>query len=1028
MLNEPQIGKLLSKINRFLTTIEPMIFETKDTVDFSQFVTKDRLHEIPDESKFSPVERGSTWYGKDAYSWYKTSYKVPTELAGKDLFIKPHMGGYEALLFVNGRTMGTFATKITYTGHGNHYCDMIKKNAVANENLDIVIEYYGGHDYPGCHPYEDACIKDYNFIYDGADICTKNYEIQEFYFDLMTVYQLATELEKDSFMRGFALNALYEVHKNVYYAIEDVDNDTFMDGIRKAAPALKDVLSKKSSDSDPCMGLIGHSHMDTAWLWHVGETEKKVTRTYANALNLMEQYPEYNFVQSSACHGDMIRKNYPELFERIKEKVHEGRYEPNGGVWVECDCNITSGESMIRQFLWGQRFTRKYFDYTSDCFWLPDTFGYSAAIPQIMKGCGVDYFLTTKLSWNDTNVFPYDTFKWVGIDGTSVFTHFNKTHMYPDAGSVIKETKGSRNGIRQKSVTNKRLIAYGFGDGGGGPQFEMVELAKRIQNLDSIGKSKHTTVSDFMKDLEATAVNPNTYKGELYLELHRGTLTNQHTIKRNNRKSEFALRDLEILTVNEAKKNNKAASSENIAPLYETLLKNQFHDILPGTCLNRAHVESRAETNALIKSAKEQISAIVDSDNKNCVTFINTLSFDRNDVIFMPYEGYIVDADCKQQIYTNIDGVATLMISGISVPAMGSVTLNLKEGSVENVSVFTANGSTLETNFATVKFADNGTICSFVDKSANRELLGDGYNFNTFIMAEDVPTEWDNWDIDVDVQCKFNDASNLVSREVVSSGSVAHIIRSEYKISEKSTIMQDMIFFADSQEVRFDTVMDWQDDHRLLKTAFDTNIVEDFARHDIQFGLVKRPTTRNNSIEQAKFEVVNHKYTDLSEIRYGAAMLNDCKYGITVENGNMRLSLHKGGTHPDYLGDHDGLHKCTYSFLPHNCGFNSDAVIKPSYMLNVPVIVAKGEYKTESLVNVDASNIFVEAVKPCEDTQNAYIVRLYEAEGTRTNAVLSFPNAKKCEITNMLEETLSDLTDMNVSFRPFEIKTVKVYY
>lgn len=1025
MLNEPQIDKLLGKIKRFQDCLEPMIFDTYETIDFNQFVTKDRLHEIPDDSKFAPIERGSTWYGKDAYSWYKASFTVPQELAGKDLFIKPHMGGYEALLFVNGRTMGTFATKIVYTGHGNHYCDMIKKNAVAGENLDIVIEYYGGHDYPGCHAYEDACIKDYNFLYNGADICTKNYEIQEFYFDLVTVWQLATTLDKKDFMRGLAVNALYEVHKNVYFAVEDTDMDTFMDGIRKASPALKEVLSKKSADSAAFSGLIGHSHMDTAWLWHVGETEKKVTRTYANALNLMEQYPEYNFIQSSACHGNMIRKNYPELFERIAEKVREGRYEPNGGVWVECDCNITSGESMIRQFLWGQRFTRKYFDYTSDCFWLPDTFGYSAAIPQIMKGCSVDYFLTTKLSWNDTNDFPYDTFNWVGLDGTTVFTHFNRTHMYPDVASVIRETKQL---IKQKSVTNKRLISYGFGDGGGGPQFEMVELAKRIEDLDGVGKAKHMSVSDFMKDLEATAANPNTYKGELYLELHRGTLTNQHTIKRNNRKSEFALRDLEILTVNEAKKAGNAASSEKIAPLYETLLLNQFHDILPGTCLSRAHIESRAETTALINSAKEQISAIVNSDCDDTVTFINTLSFDRNDAVFMDYEGYIVDADCKQQVYTDLDGNKKLIVSGISVPAMSSVTFKLKKGTPDSVSVFNGDAKVLETPFASVKFAENGTISSFTDKTAAREVVGNGYNLNTFLMAEDLPAMWDNWDIDADIQCKFKDASELVSREVVSDGSVAYIVRSVYKISAKSTITQDMIFFADSAEVRFDTVMDWQDDHRLLKTAFDTNIVEDFARHEIQFGFVKRPTTRNDSVEQAKFEVVNHKYTDLSETRYGAALLNDCKYGITVEAGNMRLSLHKGGTHPDALGDHDGLHKCTYSFLPHNGGFSSENVIRPSYMLNVPVIVAKGEYKADSLVSVDAANIFVEAVKPCEDAENAYIVRLYEAEGTRTNAVLSFPGAKKCEITNMLEEPQSELTDMNVSFRPFEIKTVKVCY
>lgn len=1024
MLNEPQIKKLLGKIERFTTHLEPLIFNKESEVEFSFYPTKERLHTIPAESLFAPIEKGTIWYGKDTYGWFKTSYIVPDYLDGKDIFIKHHIGGYEALLFVNGVTMGTFATKIVYTDHGNHYCDLIAKNAKAGDKLDIVIEFYGGHDYPGCQPDSDEGIKDYNFIYDGADICTKNYEISDYYFDLVTVYQVALNLSEESFMRGCAVNALFEVHKKVLYLLGDTDIDSFMEGIRASAPDLKKVLAMKSSDSAPETGLIGHSHMDTAWLWHVGETEKKVTRTYANALSLMDQYDEYMFVQSSACHSDMIRKNCPELFERISQKVKEGRYEPNGGVWVECDCNITSGESMIRQFLWGQRFTRKYFNYTSDCFWLPDTFGYSAAIPQIMKGCDVKYFLTTKLSWNDTNTFPYTTFNWQGLDGTTVFTHFNITHKFPDVTTMIRHV---HNEPKQKSVTNKRLLSYGFGDGGGGPQFEMIELARRLRDLDGVGKSKHMTVSEFMKDLEATAVNPNTYKGELYLELHRGTLTNQHTIKRNNRKSELALRKLEILTVNEAIKSGKAASGEKIAPLYEALLINQFHDILPGTCLNRAHVESRAQTTALINDAEKLSSEIVNSKDDS-ISLVNTLSFERDDAVFMPFDGAYVDAACAQQTYKNLDGEDTLIVSGVKIPAMGSVSFGTTTAAPKATSPFKAEGNTLETPFAKVVFAENGTISSFYDKSANREIVGNGYNFNTFIMAEDVPYQWDNWDIDSDVQYKFADVSKLVSREVVSDGSVAYIIRSKYQISVKSTVTQDMIFFANSPEVRFDTVMDWQDDHRLLKTTFDTNVAEDFARHEIQFGYVKRPTTRNDSVEQAKFEVVNHKYTDLSETRYGVSILNDCKYGITADGSNLRLSLHKGGNHPDYLGDHDGLHKCTYSLLPHNCGFNADSVIKPSYMLNIPAISAKGNYEMKNLAGVDAANVIIETIKPCEDAENAYIVRMYEAEGTRTNATLSFPEAKKCEITNMLEETQCELSDMNITFRPFEIKTIKVYY
>lgn len=704
-------------------------------------------------------------------------------------------------------------------------------------------------------------------------------------------------------------------------------------------------------------------------------------------------------------------------------------------MWVECDCNITSGESMVRQFLWGQRFTRKYFDFTSNCFWLPDTFGYSAAIPQIMKGCCVDYFLTTKIDWNDTNVFPLDTFYWEGIDGTKVFTHFNRTHIWPDAEDLLTYVTGTPENkhscIKDRRVTDTRIISYGYGDGGGGPQFEMLEAARRCADLNGCPKSEHKLVGEAMKELESNAFEPDTYAGELYLELHRGTLTNQHVIKRNNRKAEFALRDLEMFTVNDAVKNNKTADSADIAPLYEKLLVNQFHDILPGTCIPRAHEESRAMTTALIKRARDLVRELAESDASDCVTVTNTLSFDRSDVIVLDYSGKIVDGDYRQQVYTDLRGNKKLMVGGVTVPAFSSVTLKLVDGKIEGESAFRLDGERLETPFASVKFADNGTISSFVDKRAERELCGDGYNLNTLLLAEDFPCDWDNWDVDADIEMKFEDASKLISREIVSDGSVALVIRSKYAISDKSTVTQDMIFFADSAEVRFDTVMDWQDNHRFLKAAFDTSVRQEFARFDVQFGNVKRPTTRNNSVEKAKFEVLNHKYTDLSETRFGVAVLNDSKYGISVNGGKLRLSLHKGGLRPDFKGDR-GFHHCVYSFLPHDSGFSAESVIRPAYELNVPAAVTDGKYEAQKLIDIDADNIFVEAVKPCEDAERAFIVRMYEAEGTFTTAdVRFFDGAKSVKITNMLEEEQSEVESIapaKLQFRPFEIKTLKVTY
>jgi alpha-mannosidase len=1033
MLNEKQIERMLAKLRRFENTIAPMMFEKIDELTTEKFPTPEQYHDIPDQKLFAPCQKGDRWGGEGTYCWFKGQYRVPEEYDGKSLFVYPKIEGYEALLWVNGVPFGTFCTKIVITGHGNHYCDMLKQNVKAGEVIDIALEYYAGHYVMGCEPFAEDPRNSYDFAFNSMDICLKNDSICDFYFDLRTLNQMVEVLDHISFRRADIINTLSRVHEILYYSYEDIDKETFMSAIQEAGRLIKEKLVQTNSATAPYAGFIGHSHMDTAWLWHRGETVKKCARTYANQTNLMEQYPEYKFIQSSAFHSEVIRKNYPKLFEKLVERVAEGRYEPNGGVWIECDCNIPSGESMIRQFLWGQRFTRQYFNYTADTFWLPDTFGYSSSIPQIMKGCGVDYFLTTKMAWNDTTVFPYDTFYWQGLDGTRVLTHLNKTHIWPDAEALMEYVVAGNDSIKERTVSNMRLLSYGFGDGGGGPQFEMVEMSRRIKDLEGLPRTGHTTVSEFMQQLDKSVVNPSIYAGELYLELHRGTLTNQHTIKRNNRLAEINLRNLEFLTVRDAVERDVTASHEKIHPLLETLLINQFHDILPGTSIPRVHEESIAETTEVINKSSEYIlDCLKTEQNADTVSVVNTLSFERKDVIYLDYkEGYVVDGAYKQQITSDVKGNKKLAVAGVVIPAFSSVTLHLVKGTLKTESAFEINGETVTTPKAKVVFDERGFITSFVDRTIDRELRGEGYAFNTFLMAEDVPNAWDNWDIDADIEMKFKDSAVLLGSEVVSDGPVELRIRSEYRLSEKSLLKQDLIFFADSTEVRFETIMDWQDDHRFLKTAFDTTIFSDFARQEVQFGYIKRPTTRNTPEEKAKFEVSNHKYTDLSENKYGIAILNDCKYGISVKESSLRLSLHKGGNRPDYKGD-KGIHECTYSFYPHNDGFGAESVIKPAYELNYKPITVNGVWSKESFVSTNRSNIIIEAVKPCEDEEKAYILRLYDAEGTYTNAALNINGKiKEAALTNMLEETLETLpvsNCINLVFKPFEIKTVKITY
>lgn len=603
-------------------------------------------------------------------------------------------------------------------------------------------------------------------------------------------------------------------------------------------------------------------------------------------------------------------------------------------------------------------------------------------------------------------------------------------------------------------MTDSRLLSYGFGDGGGGPEFEMVEIANRLKDVEGLPRTEHIRVGDFMQKLEKESFRPSVYAGELYLELHRGTLTNQHRIKRNNRKAEIAIRNLEYMTVLSALQSGKKISGEAIAPLTGLLLLNQFHDILPGTCIPRVHDESLAQTGHVIEEAIKQTKELLadmaeetdaaDSTEHAFRTLYNTLSFDRSDVVYVPVEkDSHIGGEYAQQIVEKLDGQDYLAVDGLNLPAFGSRSVELSDGApVENVDCgavassaetsaavpFVLDGDHLQTPFYDVIFDERGYISSLIDRENGRQLKGEGYALNTFLVAEDVPDSWDNWDLDADIADKWRDCAKLLSRSVVSCGAVELRIRSEYQLTKKSSLQQDMVFYSKDRKIGFETVMNWQDDHRFLKAAFDTSVQSRFARNEVQFGYIERATYRNTSWEKAKFEVSNHKYTDLSEPGYGVAVLNDCKYGVSVENGRIWLSLHKGGCRPDYRGD-KGIHECTYALLPHNSGFGAEAVVQPAYELNIAPIVMPGKKELESFVTVDAPNVIVEAVKPMEDG-NGYALRLYEAEGTSVRTKIHLTETgEKVMLTNLLEEeieTLPDEKEIALEFKPFEIKTICV--
>jgi len=1023
--------KILGKLKKIEARYAPYCFQVVDQLSTEYAETREHFRTLPPASaglKWKPAQSGTRWGGPWITGWFRGRVKLPSSCRRQQVFVRARTGGGESLFLVDGEHRGVF--------DGNHPVVMMTGSGSTARTYQIAVETHAGHPCIGTQP-DDHNSSHFQCTYAGIDILLQRRDVTDFVFDLKVLLSLIDSLDENSLRRSQVLARLADLYALVDAMPDETPEESWRPKLARARQLMRPLLDAKNGDTAPQMGIVGHSHIDTAWLWTVAETWRKCARTFSSILNLQEQYPEFLFLQSAPCHSDLVRREYPNIYRRIRKMVAEGRWEPNGGMWVEPDCNIPSGESFVRQFLIGQQATRDMFGYTSDAFWQPDVFGYSAALPQIMRGCGVDFFLTTKIAWNDTTRFPYDTFWWKGIDGTAVLAHFNKIHCWPDPQTLNDQF----NDLQNKDVEDRRLSAFGFGDGGGGPQYEMLEVARRVADLEGAPRASYTTISDFMKSIrdERGDQLPD-FVGELYLELHRGTLTSIAGVKKGNRKAELALRDAEFLWSLAALKGRRYPAGK-LRDLWKQLLINQFHDILPGSSIPEVNDQAIAELGQCADGARSMSADALQilrggSPKKTPSLMVyNSLSWERTGEL--PLENVprgLTPADpaiCHQRVST-VDGRDLLLVAGLDLPPLGAVRLDLKRGRKTGDSSFKVGKNSLETPFARIRFDRSGRITSFTDKSSNRQLVRKGGLFNALWLGEDIPEAWDNWDVDFDQRVKMRAEDRLVKREVVADGPLQLRIRCTYEIGENSHLVQDAIFHATSPRVDFETQVDWEEKHKLLKVGFATDLLADTARHEIQYGHVERPTHRNRPHDRAQFEVCNHKWTDLSENRLGIALLNDCKYGIGVDGGDMRLTLIKSGTHPDPRGDR-GRHLFSYALLPHACGFSTEAVILPSYEFNVPPVtqqVASDAPPISSLLSVSAPNIVVEAIKWAEEGR-ALVLRLYEAERSGAHADIRFGvPVKKVEETNMLEEQPSELPlkkgRVRIYFRPFEIKTLKI--
>lgn len=813
---------------------------------------------------------------------------------------------------------------------------------------------------------------------------------------------------------------------------------------RKVRSALKDIFSRRAAPSAQTIACIGHAHLDLAWLWPLAETVRKCGRTFGNVLDLMERYPDMIFCQSQPQLYEYAKNRYPEIYARVRKFVEKKQWVPTGCMWIEADCNITSGESFVRQILFGKRFFYEEFGIDIKDLWLPDVFGYSAALPQIAKDAGVDYFLTQKISWNQITRFPYHSFYWEGIDGTRLLTHFPPGSSY-NSPLTANELLSAERIYREKDRCAIQACPYGYGDGGGGPREDMLERMRRYRDLEGMPKTVPMAARDFFERLEKESADLPVWVGELYLELHRGTLTTQAKVKRNNRKAEFLLRDVEYLSaINSCY--GVGYPQAAIDRIWKTVLLNQFHDIIPGSSIARVYEDSERQFTALFgelealrkKAVEKYVSEIDTRGDGRPVVVINTLSWERADAAVVEKTG-----PAENLVAVSSDGTETpVQLCAdkkyrfiASAPPMGHVVYHLRKSRKKFASVKAA-GKTLENDLLRVRFDRNGLLTSVFDKEFGRECIPDGSKANQFILFEDKPNEFDAWDIDIFYNQKpLEKNGKLVSFKTLEQGPVRSVIRTIREIS-KSTITQDIVLTAGSKRIDFETRAKWGAERDvLLKVAFPVDVKSDKARYEIQFGNIERPTHWSAPADFARFEVAAQRWADLSEGDFGVALLNDCKYGYDIRGNVIRLSLLRAPAFPDPSADINQTHLFTYALFPHTGDFKS-GVTRAGYELNSPSIAvvtagAKGAIgPRQSFFTISGDNVFIDTVKKAEE-DDALVVRMYEAHACRgpRRFETSLEPARILQ-TDILEKTEQRLpqkgSGAELRFTPYKLRTIKL--
>ncbi len=997
-----------------------------------------------DDSDWLDFSIGQFWGGHDKTCWFRLPFRIKKEWMGKKLaaiiqpgkrfVFKSSEGGdlreYELLVYLNGEPLQSIDVRRNEIP--------LWDKVTPNKMNVLALEAFSG-------------LESHQHCLEQADLVLINEEVQDFYFNAKMALDTITAIGAEHSEAARLIATLDQALLRVDFSQQG--KAPFFYSIAKANEYLLNHLYGDSSANRLYASVVclGHSHLDLAWKWQTKHGIKKAARTSANALRLMELYPSFRFTQSQAQLYKWVQEYYPQLFARIKAAVRSGQWEVTGGMWVEADCNIPGGESLVRQFLYGKRYFRRELGVDPQVAWLPDSFGFCYTLPQIMQQCSMRYFMTTKLSWNQFCKFPYDTFYWEGLDGTRILAHMITT---PDRRGwndysvdlTPANVKACWDNYRQPQENNEVLLSFGWGDGGGGPTREMLESAQRLDRFPYLPLARQGQAEKFFSDLEQRVKSLPVWNDELYLQYHRGTYTSQAGIKKNNRLAEVLLHNAELFCVMDFLRTGDYPQ-EDLNRCWELVLLNQFHDILPGSSIAEVYRDSEGEFGEVrqiasrhLESALRQISSRIVNDGKQeAIIVFNPLSWSREDLVSLAVDPAqsaveVIEADGeKVPTQVSYDG-KELLFATTATPSLGHQTFRLvKESSAGAFSSslkITTHG--MENGFFAIAFDERGWISSIFDKRNDREVVGEGCFANVLQAFEDRPLANDAWDIDIFYQDKRFEIEEIDDVRVIERGPVrGGILQQRHYLD--SMILQRIFVYERIPRIDFVTEIDWRQHQTLLKVAFPVAVHANKATYEIPYGNIERPTHWNTDWDRARFEVPAQKWADLSEGDYGVSLLNDCKYGYDIRGNVIRLTLLKSAVDPDPNAD-IGHHSFCYSLYPHAGDWRHGQTVQRAYELNYPlltqVVNCSGEklrMSADSFAKVSSANVMIEAVKKAEDSDRI-ILRLYEAYNQRGKVELEFAHdLKDVRECNCLEQEYGGIPfekdKFRFNMRPYEIKT-----